>query len=144
MVLTILDSDRFTLLGALTRGQSATRPHDANTCVSERARQLFVLLGSSLLGCAAHFEVRLADHDEIPLLDRICSRQPGAMWCVNGRDNDLIPVGGDAAVARELVWMRGAAAHGPVCRLRTHCQGRRIKRYRGLHCGALLAWYMTV
>jgi hypothetical protein len=111
----------FVLLGALTRGQAATRPHDPNTRARERAHQLLVLLGGGLLGRATCLEVGLADHDEIALLDGIGAGQPDAMWRVNGRNDDLIAVGGDDAVALELVRMQGATAHGPVRGTRANC-----------------------
>lgn len=137
----VLDGTRFALLGALPRGQPPTRSHDPKTRASERAHQLLVLLGSSLLGRAARFEVGLADHDKVALLDGIRSRQPGAVWRVNGRNDDLIAVSGDDTVARELVRMWGAVAHGPVRKTRANCLGRRITGSCGLHCGSLLARY---
>jgi hypothetical protein len=106
--------DRFALFGALARGQAATRAYDPDTSFGERADKLLVLLDRRLLVCAPRLEVRLADHDEVALLDGIGAGQEGAVWRVNRRHDDIMAIGGDDAVAQGLATVRGAAAHGPV------------------------------
>jgi hypothetical protein len=106
--------DRFALLGALSRGQAASRSHDRNARFGERADKLLVLLDGVFLVCAPRLEVGLADHDEIALLDGIGASEEGAVWRVNRRHDDIMAIGGDDAVAQGLATVRGAAAHGPV------------------------------